>query len=61
MLWLKTTVTDVPMGSTAVLRIALQQFDDIRDHIIWSDESTFKLSGHMNVYYDTSNPKASNQ
>ena len=44
------------------------QLDDtpeFLDHIIWSDKSTFKLSGHMNrhnnVYYDTSNPHVSIQ
>lgn len=33
---------------------------DIQDHIVWSDEALFKLSGHVNrhnsVYYDTTNP-----
>lgn len=38
----------------------LDETPELLDHIIWSDESTFKLSGHLNrhncVYYDTSNP-----
>ena len=40
----------------------LSDIPELLDHIIWSDESTFKLSGHMNrhdcVYSDTSNSHA---
>lgn len=40
----------------------LNETPELLDHIIWTDESTFKLSGHINrhncVYYDTTNPHA---
>ena len=48
-----------------LFRSQLDDTPELLDHIIWSDESTFKLSGHMNrhncVYYDTSNPHVSIQ
>ena len=48
-----------------LFRNQLDDTPELLDHIIWSDESTFTLSGHMNkhncVYYDTSNPHVSIQ